>query len=135
MNARQSVLLVMAKMAMANEEISPTEREFLEGLLAPGDSLETLLSQAKAQSLPELLEPVQSYPDKFFIALRAASIGHADGIFDVQEEALYERLVKLLDITPADQELIQRSVAALEDEEAGEADDRIQELYKQSSFT
>lgn len=44
MNARQSVLLVMAKMAMANEEISPTEREFLEGLLAPGDSLETLLS-------------------------------------------------------------------------------------------
>lgn len=61
-------------------------------------------------------------------------MGHADGVFDVQEEALYERLVKLLEISPADQELIQRSVAALEDEEAGEGDDRIQELYKQSSF-
>jgi hypothetical protein len=134
MNARLSLLLVVAKMALLNNEISRAEREFLEPLLPPAVSLEQLFAEAQSRELPELLQNVHSYPDKFLVAWRAARMAYADGLLQASEEAFYDRLLTDLEITAADREVIERSVAALEDDEMGESDERIQELRRQSSL-
>ena len=134
MDIQKATVLVMAHMALADGGISPEESDFLTPFLEPGVSLEELLKEAQAHSLQELLEPIESYADRFFIALRAASMAHVDSQLDAQEEDLYERLVKLLEISPADQEVIARAVAAFLAEEAEEPEARVAELFAQSSF-
>lgn len=124
----------MARMALADGTVSEVERQFLLPLLGPDDDLDALLELARQSSLAQLVEPVERYADRFFIALRAASMAHIDLELDAREEALYERLVTLLEISPEDREVIARSVASLSADEPETPEARVEELYALSSF-
>lgn len=134
MSARKATLLVMARMALADGTVSEQEKSFLAPLLGPEDDVEELLAQARDKTLAELIAPVESYADRFFIALRAASMAHVDTDFDAREEALYERLVTLLGIEESDRAVIDRSVELFVGEGPEEPEPRVEELYAQSSF-
>lgn len=134
MNARKATLLVMARMALADGTVSEQEKTFLAPLLGPDDDLETLLAEARQKTMAELIAPVESYADRFFIALRAASMAQVDMELDAREEALYERLVTLLGIEESDREVIERSVQLFLAEAPEEPEARVEELYAQSSF-
>jgi tellurite resistance protein len=134
MAARTATLLAMAKMALVDGEVSDAERRLLEPLLTAGESLDVLLEAAKQRSLPELVQSIDRYADRFFIALRAASMAAIDERLDAREEALFAELVALLEIEPADRALIERSVAALSAVDPPPLDPRIEQLYQQSSF-
>ncbi len=133
---RKAALLVLAKMSLSDGALSREERDLLEDLLGenPETSLDELLLQAKSLSLDELVGQIDSYPDRFFIALRAYAMAHVDAHFDAAESALFEQLTALLKITPDDMALIAATEAevevALEEDHAP----RLAELYAASSF-
>lgn len=134
MEVRRAMVLVMTHMALADGKVTSQEAEFLTSMLGPGEDLASLETEARSRSLADLLEPLTVYADRFFVALRAASMAHIDLEFDAREEELYERLVKLLEIEKADCELIQRSVAALDADVPSDPEPRIFELFAQSSL-
>lgn len=134
MSAKRAISLVMAKMALADGEVVGEEREFLKPMLDSDESLDDMLAEARSKSLAELVAPVQTYADKFFIAMRAAAMSRIDADFDAREEALYERLLALLKLEQSDQELIERSLEAMDQVVPTEPEPRIEELYMQSSF-
>jgi hypothetical protein len=103
-------------------------------LLTAEESLDALLEDARRQSLAELVRDIDRYADRFFLALRAASMAAIDQKLDAREDALYAELVELLEIQPADRALIERSVRALDAAEPVSLDPRIEALYQQSSF-
>ncbi len=135
MSARKAAVLVMAKMALADGSVAAEEREMLEPLLGEGDTLDSVLEAAGAKKLDELVAPVDAYADRFFIALRARSMAAVDEDFDASEEALYERLIGKLEISAADREVIERHVAQMDSLDPTPPDARLEELYKQSSFS
>lgn len=134
MGARKAVLLAMTKMALIDGSVSEVEREMLEPLLPSGQSLDELIHEAREQSLAALVGTIDRYADRFFLALRAASMAAVDEHLDAREEALYAELVELLQITPADRALIERAVAALSAVDPPPLDPRIEQLFQQSSF-
>lgn len=134
MSARKAALLVMAKMALSDGTVAEEERDFMRPLLEAGDDLDALLDEAKGKTVAQLIEPVDKYADRFFIALRAASMAAIDDHLDAREEALYERLVAALEISDKDRKVIQRTVAALSEIGVQPVESRIEELYHQSSF-
>ncbi len=123
----------MAKMALADGKVSEEEHGFLESMLAPGESLETLLETAKASSLHDLVAPIELYADRFFVALRAACIAHIDVEFDAQEEAVFAALIEELGISQEDRELIMEGVQNLDNPDAV-PNPRIEKLFEESSF-
>jgi uncharacterized tellurite resistance protein B-like protein len=134
MSARKAALLAMAKMALVDGTVSGEERGMLEPLLGPGESVDALIVEAKGKKLSDLVDQLDRYADRFFLALRAAAMARVDHQLDAREEALYAELVELLGIRPDDRALIERSVAALDSHEAPPLDPRIEQLYRQSSF-
>ncbi|MGE0489871.1 MAG: hypothetical protein AB7S38_11755 [Vulcanimicrobiota bacterium] len=125
----------MAKMAMADGILAREEREFLAPMLGGMEGLEEALKIARKTPLKDLVAPITNYADRFFIALRAASMAHIDTDFDAREEALYAELLELLGLEKPDMALIDQSVKELFDIEPKEPDPRIIELFSQSSFT
>ncbi len=134
MDARRATVLVMAKMALSDGVIADEEREFLAPMLGADETVDKVLEAAKAKSVQELVQDVDNYADRFFVALRAASMAHIDAHLDAREEALLQELLKVLEITEADQGLIQGHVAALDAVVPAPPDPRVQALYQQSSF-
>lgn len=130
---RQALILVMAKMALADGKISEEERGFLESMLEEGESLPKLLDAAGRQTLAQLVAPIELYADRFFIALRAACIAHIDVDFDAQEEAAFQELIVTLGLSSDDSELILEGVHSLDDLHAT-PNPRIEQLFEQSSF-
>jgi tellurite resistance protein len=130
---RQALILVMAKMALADGKISDEEHGFLDSMLAPGESLEALLATAKASTLHDLVAPIEHYADRFFVALRAACIAHIDVDFDAQEETVFAALIEELGITEDDRRLIMEGVRNLDNPDAV-PDPRIEKLFNESSF-
>src|SRR5688500_1623872 len=112
MRARKSALLAMVKMALVDGSVSTEEREMLAPLLGPDETIDALIAEARERKLSEVVASIERYADRFFVALRAASMAAVDEHWDAREEALYAELVELLGIEPADRELIERSVAA-----------------------
>lgn len=134
MNAQRTTALVMAKMALSDGVIADEERAFLTPMLAEGETVDDLLEEAKGKSVQSLVGDIDNYADRFFIALRAASMAHVDAHLDAREEALLQELVTVLEVTEGDQALIQAHVSALESIEPVPTDPRLQQLYGQSSF-
>ncbi len=137
MDTRESAALVLARMALADGTIDPTEREFLAEFcreVGVGAGVDTLIETAGGRSLEELVGAVRGYEDRFFIALRAYLMARVDASFDVSEERLFGDLVAALEIRPDDRRLIERTHRQLEAEEPGAPDPRIMELYRASSF-
>lgn len=124
----------MAKMALVDGEVSSEERAMLAPLLGDGESLEGLLEEARDLKLSDLVAKLDRYADRFFVALRAASMAAVDEHLDAREEALYAELVEALGILPADRAIIEESVAALDALEPPPMHPRVAQLFQASSF-
>src|SRR5688572_10290619 len=131
MRPRKAALLAMVKMALVDGTVSIEERRMLEPLLEPGESLPQLMDEARSTKLHELAAAIERYADRFFVALRAASMANVDAHLDAREETLYDELVELLGIEKRDRELIERSVAALDSPNTAPPEPRLEELYQQ----
>jgi len=130
---RRASLLVMAKMALADGQVTPEEKGMFSSL-AGAERVDALLDEARQGTLDELVGRVAKYEDRFFIALRSYMMAHVDGDFDVKEEKLYERLVEKLGVTDADRKLIRKTEAAQRAVRPTPPDPRIDALYEASSF-
>lgn len=124
----------MAKMALVDGHVSEDERAMLAPLLKPGDSVEALIEEAAQADLASIVAKVDKYADRFFVALRAASMALVDEQLDAREEALYKELAEALAITAEDQSLIDESVANLNALEPPPMHPRIELLFQSSSF-
>ena len=91
MSTKRTTALVMAKMALADGVITDEEKGFLQPVLPPGENMDEVLTEAKGLTLKELISRVDNYADRFFIAMRAASMAYVDLEFDAREEAALER--------------------------------------------
>ncbi len=134
MSAKRAILLTMAKMALADGKVAEQERGFLEPLLDENDTVDGLLEEAKGKEVSELTAGIDRYADRFFVALRAASMAMIDEELDLKEEKLYQELVETLEISVDDQQLIQRSVDDLNAVNPQPIDPRIEALFQQSSL-
>ncbi|MBM83078.1 MAG: hypothetical protein CMJ78_21160 [Planctomycetaceae bacterium] len=136
MDSREAVLLVIAKTALSDGNVDESEREFLAemGAAFGNSDVDGMLETAKSSELQTLVASLDSYADRFFVALRAFMMAHVDFEFDAQEEAFFEKLVDSLEITDDDLKLIESTESAFGDEQEAASPDRIIELYQQSSF-
>ena len=137
MVARAAALKVLAKMALSDGVVSRGEREFLCEFMDSDrseDEYDALIEEARRRSLEELLGEVHRYEDGFFIALRAYFMAHVDKHFDTAEAALFDRLVEILGITPADRRLIERTGSSQNATTPTPVASRIELLYGRSSF-
>ena len=133
---KRTAALLLAKMAASDGVIEDSEREMLTELTGFGPNsgeMEQLLKEANQADTLNLVEMLDCYPDRFFIALRAYMMAHVDAHFDVTEEAFFKKLVVHMNITEADRGLIQDAVNNLYKGNE-EPDPRIMALYKESSF-
>lgn len=134
MDEKTAALSIMAKMALCDGNVDAAERSMIADLVGEDAEVDAVLEIAKATPLEELVATVESYADRFFVALRAYFVAHADDDFDVKEQALFARIVENMKLTDEDLELIRRTEAAMHSDEAPAPDPRFEELYKQSSF-
>lgn len=135
MKNKNAVLKVMTKMALADGEISADERDYILPFLNHESELDGLVQTVQTESLEQMLSQVDSYADRFFIALRAASMAHIDQHFDEFEAQLYQKLLGLLNLEQGDLGLIEDYTQTLYDYSEFEPSPRFQELYTQSSFS
>lgn len=135
MSARKATVLVMAKMALSDEQVTDEERAFLQTMMSDDETIDGLIETVKSKSVADLVAGIDNYADRFFIALRAASMAHIDAHLDAREEVLLDKLLTELDITKNDQSLIQQCVDDLDAVEPVPPDPRIEALYMQSSFS
>jgi hypothetical protein len=133
MSNKHNLVVILAKMALADGSVSEEEEFFLQQQ-AGEPEIAGLLEEARGAELVDLVQGIERYPDKFFVAFRAASLALIDDNFDVAEQQLFERLAKLLQLEPADQSLIQETVDKLRVDPDLEPPLRVQELFAQSSF-
>jgi uncharacterized membrane protein YebE (DUF533 family) len=134
MGARKAALLTMTKMALVDGSISEEERAMLAPLLGAGETVDALVGEASQTPVSELVTKLDRYADRFFVALRAASMAAVDARLDAREEALYAELVGALGITPADRAIIEQAVAALDAVDPPPPHPRIAQLFQASSF-
>jgi len=137
MKSSEAVLLVIAKTALSDGNIDETERAFLTELtaaLGADFDVDALLDKAKDCELESLVETIESYPDRFFVALRAYMMAHIDFEFDATEEAFFAQLIDSLKISDQDLRLIESTESAMNEVDESVPSDRIMELYQQSSF-
>ena len=137
MNSSEAVLLVIAKTALSDGQIDESEQEFLTELcdvLGAEFDADALLEKAKQSELETLVKAIESYPDRFFVALRAYMMAHIDFDFDAAEEAFFAKLIDSLEITDEDLRLIENTESAIGEVDESTPSDRIMELYQQSSF-
>ena len=136
MNQIKDDLLVLAKMALQDGVLDPSELAFLKAMsnAIPEGDLEALIDEAHQHDLDELSETVETYADRFVIALRAYAIALADEHYDIEEEAFFGRLVHALGISVDDRALIETAVAALESDEPEAPPPRLVELFSESTF-
>jgi len=134
MAARKAALLAMAKMALVDGNVSELERGMLAPLLTPDESIDDLLEEARGVELLAVVAELDRYADRFFVALRSASMAHVDAQLDAREVALYDELVGALDISADDMLLIDEAVRGLSALEPPPIHPRIAQLFQQSSF-
>ncbi|MDF1664723.1 MAG: hypothetical protein P1V97_23390 [Planctomycetota bacterium] len=132
-----SALLVLAKLALADGKIDVSEESFLTVMMDESENfhnIDELIREANSKTLAEMIERLEKYEDKFFVALRAYLMANVDLHYDATEEAMFNRLIGLLGITEDDRELIRATEASIKDEEPQPPSERIQALYQASSF-
>jgi uncharacterized tellurite resistance protein B-like protein len=137
MTPRQVAALLLAKMALADEIIDPSERAFLQDMLHEGAefaSVDALLASARENSLESLVERLELYPDRFLIALRVFLMARIDQHLDAREEALFQKLLTLLHLTADDRLVIERTDLDARSGQLTEASPRVEEMFLASSF-
>lgn len=134
MKTKRAAALVMARMALADGQITEEERGFLEPVLPQGESVDEVLAEAKNHTMAELLAQVDNYADRFFIAMRAASMAYVDLEFDAKEEAALERLLGAVNLSDEDMTLLRETVDDMGKADPSPPGARLAELFEQSSF-
>ena len=133
MDPKTAAARVMARMALADQEVTDDERWLLVELVGSDEEAAALLDQVADAEVAELVAPVTLYADRFFLAFRAYVMAHADEVIDDRERSLFEELLRHLALVERDRELIEsvgRSILGGRDAPP----DRFRELYEQSSF-
>jgi uncharacterized membrane protein YebE (DUF533 family) len=137
MSHTDSALLVLAKLALADGKIDCSEEGFLADMITDSETytdIQKLLEEASNKSLAEMVNRLEKYEDKFFVAMRAYLMAHVDLHLDLREEAMLNELVTLLEISDADQQLIKETEKNLKKDDPAQPSERIQLLYQASSF-
>ncbi|MEM7260422.1 MAG: hypothetical protein AAF488_00425 [Planctomycetota bacterium] len=134
MDERAAAVAVMAKMALMDGEIGELERKLLEDLLGTGPVVDEVLTYARGLPLDALIQRVERYEDRFFMAYRAFTVAAADHGFDIAELGLFNRLVRQLDIPDEDRRLILDTYGRLHASPPQDPDPRVMELYRASNF-
>lgn len=132
-----SALLVLAKLALADGKIDVSEESFLTVMMDESESyhdIDELIRDANSKTLVDMVGKLEKYEDKFFVALRAYLMANVDLHYDATEEEMFNRLIGLLGITDDDRELIRATEASIKEEDPQAPSERIQALYKASSF-
>lgn len=133
MSNKDNLVMILAKMALADGTVSEEEEFFLQQQSGQGE-IADLLQKARETELVDLVQGIELYADKFFVAFRAASLALIDDNYDITEQQLFQRLSKLLQLEAADQALIQETVDKLRLDPDLDPPQRVQELFSQSSF-
>ena len=134
MDEKTAALSIMAKMALCDGTVDPTERSMIAELVGPEEKVDEVIELAKSTPLDQLVSSVSSYADRFFVALRAYFVAHADDDFDIKEQELFARIVEKMQLEEGDLVLIRETEAAMRKGEAPAPAPRFEELYEKSSF-
>lgn len=137
MKPTDTALLVVAQVAKADGRLDEAEREYLRKLLDDTGSeltVDALLAVAGNRDLKELAGSVESYADRFAIALQAYLMAFVDWNLDASEKGLYDELVELLGIERGDLEIIAATEVKLRTPDGVPDHPRITELIGASSF-
>lgn len=135
MDAKTAALSIMAKMALCDGNVDDAERSMIADLVGSDEGVDRILATAKEAKLEELVDALDAYPDRFYVALRAYFVAHADDDFDVKEQAFFATIVDMMKLEEADLELIRETEQAMRSDAAAEPAPRFQELFEQSSFS
>lgn len=136
MDPKTQCLLVLAKMALQDDNFSIEERHTLEDMSgATGPELDGIIEEAKKAHFQELITGIKSYEDRFLIALRAYIMAHSDRHYDFAEEVHFEHLIQEFGITEEDKKLIERVEKAQRGVIPAQPEPRLMELHKGSSFS
>ena len=138
MKERKAALLILIKMALSDGVLTREENEFIDEFKTVSgvqEKNEELIAESKEHKLGDLIDTIDNYADKFFIALRSYSMAHIDDDFDSAEKDLFERLTSAMAIQAEDIELIKSTEEAVSDANGIVPDQRLIELFKESSFT
>jgi uncharacterized tellurite resistance protein B-like protein len=138
---RLVALLILSKMALSDDQVQQQESQLLQDMLdllfwdmdeKPNPT--ELIEQARGEDLETLCQGVDQYEDRFFIAMRAYTMAFADNEFDIAEEELFNRLIKIFQILPKDLRLIRETELMMRSAKPKPLDPRVEDLYKRSSF-
>jgi hypothetical protein len=112
---KRALVLVMAKMALVDGKLAEEETGVLEAMLEGEASIDAMLTQAAQNSFAQLIAPIAHYPDRFFIALRAACLARVDDELAGSEAEVFEQLIRDLGIESADRALILEGARSTQD--------------------
>ena len=134
MDEKTAALSIMAKMALCDGNVDAAERSMLADLIGDDAKVDAVLTTARNTTLEDLVAELDSYADRFFVALRAYFVAHADDKFDVKEQKLFTRIVEQMKLKDEDLALIRKTEEAMRSDEGMAPDARFEELYQRSSF-
>ena len=107
----------VAKMILADEKIHPAEMSFFKNLSLEKDldqaGIEKILEDAKATTLDELGEGLQTYEDRLFVVQQVYYVAQCDEDYALSEMKLFDEMVKLFGIKKEDVERVERSAKTL----------------------
>ena len=127
---------MIARMALQDNQIAPEEVETLENMAGglTQAELEDLIAEAKRLTLNELLTDIESYEDRFVIAMRAYHMANSDHRLEIEEEMAFDLLVDRFGITPEDRDLIVRVQERMAEGSGFVSEPRLLELHRRSSY-
>lgn len=137
MDLKRQGLLIITKMALQDGAVSLEERQTLAdmgGGLTESD-VEELIDEARSSPIDVLLSGIDTYEDRFVIALRAYHMAHSDAHLDIVEEMNFELLADRFEITPEDRALIERIQWNVSGDGPVSLEPRLLELHRGSSFS
>lgn len=135
MTHAKAALLILTRMALSDGQLVEEELESIEEMktfLGLTDKQEDIVEEARGTTVEDLVQFLPKYEDRFFIAMRSYSMAMIDENFDHQEEALFDKMIALLEISDKHKNLI----IAFEDgmDADSQASAELMALYTKSSF-
>ena len=108
MNPRTACVVILAKMALENGDLDGKEGKLLQRVCGRlGLPHEKVAELAREKRLGEVLENVVDRADRVVVAFHAYLMANIDGEFDAWEKELYDLVLTILEISPADQQALE----------------------------
>ncbi|MFT5459157.1 MAG: tellurite resistance protein [Myxococcota bacterium] len=104
MSPRTACAVILAKMALENGDLDSKEGRLLERVCGRlGLETDKVRETAAEKRLDEVLASVVTRADRVVITFNAYLMANIDGQFDTWERELYDLVLTILEISPADQ--------------------------------